>query len=89
MDNRQLAMNRPKTLLDGDIDKLKSPDYHALNRHSSRNDRLLHACLCAYVKHHYYEDNHIGWDELDEILFNAITNEVGDNAFCKWVDRLK
>ena len=83
-------MNKtPSVLLCGDIDELKDPNYHTLNKHGDRNDRLLHALLCAYVKHHFYEDNDIGWDELDEILFNAITNEIGDDAFCKWLDKLK
>ncbi len=79
----------PTSLLDGDIEKLRNPNYHALNKHFGRNDRLLHAVLCAYVKHHFYEDNHIGWDELDAILLNAICNEIGDDAFCKWSQSLR
>jgi hypothetical protein len=71
------------------IEWLRSPDYFELNKHHGRNDRLLHALFCAYVKHHFYEDDHIGWDELDNILFNALTNEIGDEEFCKWIDEVK
>jgi len=72
------------------IEWLKSPDYFDLNKHRGRNDRLLHALFCAYVKHHFYEDtDNFGWNELDKILFDALTNEIGDDAFCKWIEEVK
>lgn len=68
-----------------DIDALKKPDYHTLNLHSGRNDRLLHAVLCAYAKHQLDVDE-IGWEELGNILHDAICNEIGDDGFIAWGD---
>jgi len=67
---------------------LTEPDYHYLNRHAERNDRLLHAVLCSYAKHHFDRDE-IGWEQLDDILMNAICNEIGDDAFCSWVEMME
>ena len=78
--------HRAAGLLSG-IKALTEPDYHTLNRHTERNDRLLHAVLCAYAKHHSNRDE-IGWNELDAILMNAICNEIGDEAFCAWTDQI-
>lgn len=80
-DARAAVVSSP--LLAG-IDALSKPDYHALNR---RGERLLHAVLCAYVKHHMV-DPEIGWDELSEILHDAICEAIGDDAFCEWVKRI-
>lgn len=76
----------PLELLSG-VDHLARPDYHKLNEHAGRNDRLLHAVLCAYAKHHL-DTSHIGWSELGDILHSAICNEIGDDAFCVWVERI-
>jgi len=69
-----------KPLLSG-IAALTNPDYHALNR---RGERLLHAVLCAYAKHHF-DQSEIGWEQLDDILCDAICEEIGDEAFCAWM----
>ncbi len=79
-------LNEKPDLLSG-MQALKKPNYHALNVHTGRNDRLLHAALCAYAKHTLLGDS-IGWDELGDILHNAICNEIGDDAFCAWLDRI-
>lgn len=72
----------------GSIKDIVEPDYHALNRHCERNDRLLHAVLCAYAKHHLDREE-IGWNDLGDILMNAICNEIGDEAFCAWIDLMR
>ena len=86
-------MNEPKThsgaevdsspLLDG-ISSLTKPNYHDLNR---RGERLLHALLCAYAKHHLDHPD-IGWEQLDDILCNAICEVIGDDKFCLWIERI-
>lgn len=76
-----------ETLLSGP-DALANPDFHRLNGHSGRNDRLLHAVLCAYAKHHL-ECEDIGWNQLDDILHNVICNEIGDDAYKEWVEKIK
>ena len=68
----------------GGISQLINPDYHTM----STNDRLLHACLCAYTKHQH-DNQHIGWDELGNILLDAICEAVGDDAFCKWNESIE
>lgn len=80
-------MSDYKHLLTG-IDALVKPDYHALNVESGRNDRLLHAVLCAYAKHHLGCED-IGWNELSTILHSVICNEIGDDAYCEWSDIIK
>lgn len=71
-----------RELLSG-VNALTKPDYHKLNVHAGRNDRLLHAVLCAYAKHHLDFDD-IGWNQLGDILHNAICNEVGTDEYLKW-----
>ena len=70
-------------LLSG-IDALANPDYHELNR---RGERLLHAVLCAYAKHHLDSPN-IGWEQLSDILLDAICETIGDDEFCAWSKRI-
>lgn len=82
--NRRGAEIVSSPLLAG-IEALSNPDYHALNR---RGERLLHAVLCAYAKHHM-GDPEIGWEQLSDILHDAICNEIGDDAFCEWVKRIE
>lgn len=77
----------PMKLLGG-IDALTQPDYHALNVHCGRNDRLLHATLCAYTKWHLDCPN-IGSIQLSDILHNAICESIGDASFVEWVDKIK
>lgn len=45
---------------------------------------LLTACQLAYRKHHL-DDDSIGWEELSDVLHAAITNEMGDEEFSKWL----
>lgn len=81
-------LNQPeiKQLLSG-VEGLTKPDYHKLNVHAGRNDRLLHAVLCAYAKHHLDCDD-IGWNQLGDILHNALVNELGDDEFIAWGERI-
>ena len=44
---------------------------------------LLHACQMAYKKHHKGDDS-IGWEELSDILLNALCESMGDDEFVKW-----
>jgi hypothetical protein len=64
---------------------LTNADYRKLNENTGRNDRLLHAVLCAYAKHHLDCDD-IGWVELGDILHAAICETIGDEAYCRWVE---
>lgn len=73
-------------LLSG-VEALTKPDYHEMNKHAGRNDRLLHAVLCAYAKHHL-DCPDIGWNKLSDILHNAICNEIGDEAYLAWGSRM-
>ena len=63
---------------------LKDPHW----RDMTTEDRLLHACLCAYRKH-VSGDDLIGWERLGEILHNAICESIGDDAFVEWNERAK
>jgi hypothetical protein len=45
---------------------------------------LLEACKMAYRKHHL-NDQSIGWDELSEVLLNALCNTMGDKGFNEWL----
>lgn len=74
-------------LLSG-VESLTKPDYHKLNVHAGRNDRLLHAVLCAYAKHHL-DCEDIGWNQLSDILHSAICNEIGDDEYIAWGERIK
>lgn len=79
-------MNINEKLLSG-IDALTKPDYHTLNVAAGRNDRLLHAVLCAYAKHHL-DNEDIGWRQLGDILMSAICNEIGDDNFQCWIEAM-
>lgn len=85
MKNVSNPLNEP--LLSG-IDALVKADYHALNQHDGRNDRLLHAVMCAYAKHVLGNED-IGWNQLGDILHCAICNEIGDDAYIQWGERIK
>lgn len=69
------------------VEALTKPDYRKLNVHAGRNDRLLHAVLCAYAKHQL-DCEDIGWSKLGEILHSAICNEIGDDAYIEWGERM-
>ena len=49
---------------------------------------LLEACKVAYRKHRLNDDS-IGWDELSDILLNALCNEMGDVGFQEWLRQVK
>lgn len=70
------------------VEYLTNPNYHELNKHAGRNDRLLHAVLCAYAKHSLDCDD-IGWNQLGDMLQSVICNEIGDDAFCRWLDKMR
>lgn len=80
-------MRTPAELLSGVV-ALTKPDYNKLNVHAGRNDRLLHAVLCAYAKHALNAED-IGWEELGDILQSAICNEIGEDTFGAWIARVK
>lgn len=86
-DSQQEFATGCRELLSG-IKALTEPDYHKLNRATGRNDRLLHAVLCAYAKHHMGCED-IGWNQLGDILHSAICEAIGDDAYCAWGDRIK
>lgn len=69
-------------------ESLTNPDYHKLNVHAGRNDRLLHVVLCAYAKHRL-DCEDIGWNQLGDMLQSVICNEIGDDAFCRWLDTMR
>ena len=45
---------------------------------------LLYACKAAYRKHHLGDES-IGWEELSDILKEALCNAMGDDDFYLWV----
>ena len=66
---------------------LCKPDYHKLNE---RDQRLLHACLCAYAKHTSWDcAADLGWEQVSEILHSAICETIGDDAYCQWADKMR
>ncbi|HBJ74661.1 MAG TPA: hypothetical protein DDY86_03890 [Syntrophaceae bacterium] len=48
---------------------------------------LLEATKAAYRKHHIGDDS-LGWQELSDILFYALTETMGDGEFSKWLSEL-
>jgi hypothetical protein len=48
---------------------------------------LLHAVQSAYHKHHLGDDS-IGWDELSDIMCDALCNEMGNVGFQKWLKKV-
>lgn len=49
---------------------------------------LLEACKRAYRKHHLNDDS-IGWNELSNILHDAMCNYMGDDEFIEWLKEIK
>jgi len=87
MRNKAPCTTDVEHLLSG-VEALTKPNYHSLNKKAGRNDRLLHAVLCAYAKHSLDCDD-IGWNELGNILHSAICNEIGNEAYIAWGERIK
>lgn len=54
----------------------------------SQEERLLRAVMMAYAKHHLGSD-HIGWNELSDVLHCEICNTIGDDAFVAWGEKMK
>jgi len=50
--------------------------------------RMLKALQMAYRKH-YLSDESIGWDELSDILLNALCDVMGDKGYQNWVKSVK
>lgn len=48
---------------------------------------LFFACKMAYRKH-YLNDESIGWDELSEVLKEALCCYMGDDEFVLWLHEL-
>jgi len=48
----------------------------------------FYALKMAYRKHCLNDDS-IGWEELGNILFNTLCNEMGSEEFCEWVEKIK
>lgn len=69
------------------VQALLQPSYAEMNKHAGRNDRLLHAVLCAYAKHQL-DCPDIGWSQLGTTLHNAICNEIGDDAYRAWAESI-
>lgn len=55
---------------------------------TDKENILLEAVKMAYRKHHLGDDS-IGWEELSNILCNAICNTIGNESYCQWVDSLE
>jgi hypothetical protein len=51
-------------------------------------ESLLRAVQCSYLKHHCGSEE-IGWDELSEILSDALWNAMGPDACNEWCEQEK
>jgi len=49
---------------------------------------LLEVVQLAYRKHVLCDDR-IGWDELDEILGDALSNGMGPCGFIEWANQIE
>ena len=49
---------------------------------------LLTACKLAYRKHHM-DDESIGWDELSNVLLDALCNELGTDGYWEWLQETR
>lgn len=79
-------------MLDADPKTLFGKGVYRMFPYASRMDyvsqRLLHAVLVAYLKHHEGNDD-IGWHELGDVLHTAICEAVGDDTYCAWIEKRK
>jgi len=48
----------------------------------------INALKIAYRKH-CIGDETIGWQELEEVLFDALCNELGNDEFTRWSESAK
>lgn len=65
------------------IERLQS--FQRSKRDQRLFDQMASALRMAYLKHHL-EDESIGWNELSDILLNALTEAMGDRPFQKWLE---
>lgn len=65
-----------------------SPPQNTYTVHSPFEIQLTKAVMSAYAKH-VLDNDAIGWDELADILCDAICEAIGDHAFCSWCDEIR
>jgi hypothetical protein len=53
-----------------------------------RSKGLVDVLKKVYLKHNLGDDS-IGWEELGTIVHSTICNEIGDDAFCDWLEQYK
>lgn len=58
------------------------------NINKKSDDLLLNAVKAAYLKHHLNSDA-IGWEELSNILLDALCNALGDKGYQDWIATVK
>jgi hypothetical protein len=58
------------------------------NINQKSDNVLLGAVKAAYLKHHLNSDT-IGWDELSDILLNALCAALGDKGYQDWYATVK
>jgi hypothetical protein len=63
-------------------------DCGTMDKNYRLDNPLLQALKKAYRKH-VLNDDSIGWDELGDIMHDAISNDIGDDEFIKWVEDMK
>ena len=51
----------------------------------SADDQITEALKSAYKKH-VLNDESIGWNELSDILCNALCEQIGDSGFQQWLN---
>jgi hypothetical protein len=51
-----------------------------------REGILLNAVQMAYRKHHLGDDS-IGWEELSDVLLDALCEVMGDSGYIEWLER--
>jgi len=75
-----------QTLMQANVETLKNPNWNLMDN----EDRLLHACLCAYLKgSSMIASDELAWGWVQDIMHNAICNSQGDNQFTQWCDRME
>lgn len=70
------------------LDKLYLEISQFTEARTYREMRLLRAVKLAYQKHCLNDDG-IGWDELGDILLDALCEAMGDDGYQKWMAELE
>ena len=52
-----------------------------------QNELLLGVCKKAYRKH-VLDDEDVGWDELGNELATVLSDTMGSQEFCDWLDEI-